>query len=75
MDNSIYHNESKVASKFKKHHVSRLPHQLYSPDINHCDSCPFGMLKEVLKDCEFNSSDEIEEAITKVWDEFTFDEV
>jgi hypothetical protein len=28
-----------------------------------------------LKDREFNSSDEIEEAIAKVWDEFTFDEV
>jgi hypothetical protein len=33
------------------------------------------MLKGVLKDCEFNSSDEIEEAITKAWDELTFDEV
>jgi hypothetical protein len=28
-----------------------------------------------LKDDEFNSSDEIEEAITKVWGEPTFDEV
>jgi hypothetical protein len=28
-----------------------------------------------LKDREFNSSDEIEEAIAKVWDELTFDEV
>jgi hypothetical protein len=28
-----------------------------------------------LKDGEFNSSDEIEEAIIKVWDELTFDEV
>jgi hypothetical protein len=33
------------------------------------------MLKGVLKNCEFNSSDEIEEAITKIWDELTFDEV
>jgi hypothetical protein len=32
------------------------------------------MLTGVLKDREFNSSDEIEEAITKVWDELTFDE-
>jgi hypothetical protein len=30
-DNSICHNESKVASKFEKHHASRLPHPLYSP--------------------------------------------
>jgi hypothetical protein len=33
------------------------------------------MLKGVLKDREFNSSDEIEEVITKVWDELTFNEV
>jgi hypothetical protein len=32
-------------------------------------------LKRVLKDCEFNSSDEIERAATKGWDELTFDEV
>jgi hypothetical protein len=33
------------------------------------------MLKGVLEDRDFNSSDGIEEAITKVWDELTFDEV
>jgi hypothetical protein len=33
------------------------------------------MLKIVLKNRDFNSSDEIEGAITTVWDEFTFDEV
>jgi hypothetical protein len=32
-------------------------------------------LKGVLKDPKFNSIDEIEEAIRKVWDELTFDEV
>jgi translation elongation factor EF-1beta len=34
-----------------------------------------GMLKAVLKDHECSSGDDIEEAIAKVWDEFTFDEV
>jgi hypothetical protein len=33
------------------------------------------VLKGALKDRKVNSSDEIEEAITKVWDELTFDEV
>jgi hypothetical protein len=33
------------------------------------------MLKGVLKDREFNSSDEIEEAIMKVRNELTFNEV
>jgi hypothetical protein len=35
----------------------------------------FGMLKGILKDHEFNSSDEIEEAITTVWDILTVDNV
>jgi hypothetical protein len=64
-----------MVSKFEKHHVSRLPHPSYSPDINPCDFWVFGMLKGVLKGCELNSSDEIEEATTKVWDELTFNEV
>jgi hypothetical protein len=60
---------------FEKHHVSRSPHAPYSPDINPGDVLFFEILKGVLKDRECNSSDEIEVAITKVWDELTFDEV
>jgi hypothetical protein len=33
------------------------------------------MLNGILKDQEFNSSDDIEEAITKAWDDLTFDDV
>jgi hypothetical protein len=33
------------------------------------------MLEGVVKDREFNSSDETEDMTTKVWDELTFDEV
>jgi hypothetical protein len=33
------------------------------------------MLKGALKDHEYNSSDEIEEAVVKVWDGLTFDEM
>jgi hypothetical protein len=64
-----------VVSKFGNHHVSRLPQTLYSPDISPCDFWLFGigMLKRVLKDHKFNSTDETEEAITKVWNEFTSD--
>jgi hypothetical protein len=47
------------------------------PDISLCNCWLFGigMLKGVLKDREFNSGDEIDGAITKVWDELAFDEV
>jgi hypothetical protein len=75
VDNSMCHNGSKVASKFKKYHISRLLHPPYSPGISARDFWFFGMLKRILNGCESNSSDEIEEAITKVWDELTFDEV
>jgi hypothetical protein len=33
------------------------------------------MLKEILKDREFHLHNEIEEAITMAWNDFTFDEV
>jgi hypothetical protein len=71
------HNGSKVALQFEKHHVSRLPHQADSPVISPCDLwlCGIGMLKAVLKDREFNPSDETEEALMKVGHQFTFDEV
>jgi hypothetical protein len=64
-----------MTSKFEKHYVSRLLRLPYSPDTSPCDFWLFGMLKGVLKDREFNSSDEIQEAIMKEWDELIFDEV
>jgi hypothetical protein len=69
------HNGSKVASKFEKHYLSRLWHPRHSLKISVCDFWLSEMLKGVLKDREFNSNDEIEEVMTKAWDEFTFDEV
>jgi histone-lysine N-methyltransferase SETMAR len=69
------HIGSNVASKFEKYHVSRLSQSPYSPDISPCDFWFFGMLKAVLKGREFNSSNKVEQAITKVFDELTFDEL
>jgi hypothetical protein len=40
-----------------------------------CDFWLFGLLKGILKDREFHSHDEIEEAITMAWNDLTFDEV
>jgi hypothetical protein len=40
-----------------------------------CDFWFFGVLKEVLKDRQFNLSNEIEQVTAMVWDELTFDEV
>jgi hypothetical protein len=65
----------KSGIKIREASVSRLPHPPNSSDLSPCDFWLFETLKRVLKDREFNSSDEIEEVITEVWDEFTFDEV
>jgi hypothetical protein len=43
--------------------------------VSLCDFWLFTMLKGVLKDREFNSGDEIEEAVTNIGDELPFDEV
>jgi hypothetical protein len=75
MDNSMGHNWSKAVSKFDKHHVARLPRRPYSSDLSPCDFWVFGMLKGILKDREFHSYDEIEEAITMAWNDVTFNEV
>jgi hypothetical protein len=75
MDNSMCHNGSKVVSKCDKHHIARLPHPPYSPDLNPCDFWLFGMLKGILKDREFYLHDEIEGAITTAWNDLTFNEV
>jgi hypothetical protein len=75
MDNSMCHNGSKVVSKFNKHHITRLQRPPYLPDLSPCDFWLFGMLKEILKDREFHSHDEIEEAITMDWSNLTFDDV
>jgi hypothetical protein len=75
MDNSMRHNGSKVASKFEKQYFSRLLRRSYSPDINLYDFWLFGVLKEILKNREFNSIDEIEEVTASVWNGVTFDDV
>jgi hypothetical protein len=48
MDNSTCHNGSKVASKFEKYHIFRLPHPPYSPEISPCDYWLFGLLKGIM---------------------------
>jgi hypothetical protein len=75
MDDSMGHNGSQVVSKFDKHHISRLPHPPYSPDLIPCEFWLFEMLKGILKDPESRSHDEIEGAITMAWNDLTFDEV
>jgi hypothetical protein len=75
MDNSMCHNGSKITSKFAKHHLSRMPHPPSSSDMTPCDCWLFGLLKGIFKDREFSSSDQIEEAITQVGNDLSFEDV
>jgi hypothetical protein len=75
MDNSTCQNGSKLASKFGQHHIFRMPHPPYSPEINPCDSWLFGLLKGIMKDREFHSHEEIEGAITMAWNDLTVEDV
>jgi histone-lysine N-methyltransferase SETMAR len=49
IDSSMCHNESKVTSKIKKNHISKMSHSPYSPDMSPCDFWLFGMLKQILR--------------------------
>jgi hypothetical protein len=64
-----------VAPKFEQHHIFRLPHPPYSPDISPCDFWLFALFKGMIKDREFHSHEEIEEAITVVWNDLKFEDV
>jgi hypothetical protein len=75
IDNSICHNGSKLKSKIQKNHISRIPPQLYLPDISSCNFWLFEMFKQILRDQEFSPNDEIEDAIAHAWNDLTFDDV
>jgi histone-lysine N-methyltransferase SETMAR len=72
MDNSMCHNGSKVTSKTKKNHISRIRHPAYSPDVSPCNFWFFWMSKQILRDREFSLSDETENAIAQRWNDLTF---
>jgi hypothetical protein len=71
MDKSVCHNGSKVTLRIKKSHISRMPHPPYSSDVSQYDFWLFGMFKQILRDREFSSSDEIEDAIAQAWNDLT----
>jgi hypothetical protein len=53
-----------------------MPHPPYSPDIiSPCDFWLFGVLKQILRDREFSSSNKIEDVIAQAWNDLTFDDV
>jgi histone-lysine N-methyltransferase SETMAR len=60
MDNSRTHN---VEELLRSKGVERLPHPPYSPDLAPIDFALFGRLKDYLVGREFNSGEEVKEAV------------
>jgi hypothetical protein len=74
MDNSMFHNGTKVTNALDKVNVIRIHHSVYSSDLNLCDFWLFGMLKHRMTDRQLQSPEEILDAVTELWDEVTFEE-
>ena len=57
--------------------IKTVPHPPYSPDLAPCDFWLFPKLKETLRDCRYETIEDMKEAVTKVIDTLTqedFDE-
>lgn len=64
MDNAKSHTSKKTMDEISKYQMIRLPHPAYSPDIAPCDFWLFGKLKEYLKGMQFESENDLFDAIT-----------
>ena len=70
-DNAPVHNSILVIDYLTKMGIKTVPHPLYSPDLAPCDFWLFPKLKEKLRDCCYETIEEMKEAVTKVIDTFT----
>jgi histone-lysine N-methyltransferase SETMAR len=75
MDNSAYHNGHKITNGFDRRHIILAPHPPYPPDLSPCDFWLFGFLKESIKGVEFSTDDQLLEAITRIWNDVTFEDI
>jgi hypothetical protein len=75
MDNSMSQNRRTVSGKFAQRSIEQAPHPPYSPYINPCDFWLFGILTLYRKDREFQSPQAIFNAIARIWDDPTFEDV
>jgi hypothetical protein len=69
------YNGRKVLGKITQKSIERAPYPPYSPDINPCDFWLFGILKHNMKDQEFQNQQAILNAIAKIWDDLTFEDI
>ena len=70
-DNTPVHNSILVTDYLTKMGIKRVRHPPYSPDLVPSDFWFFPKLKEKLRDCRYETIEEMKEAVTKVIDTFT----
>ena len=70
-DNSPVHNSILVTDYLTKMGIKTVPHPPYSPDLAPCDFCLFPKLKEKLRGCLYEKTEEMKEAVTTVIDTLT----
>jgi hypothetical protein len=69
------HNNRKVTTQITDAKLERLPHPLYSPDLSPWDFWLFGILKHKTKDKSFQTVEEIQDAMTVIWEDLTFEDL
>jgi hypothetical protein len=66
MDDSKSHDGRKTQGKFDMKDPVRAPHPSYSPDLNPCGFCFFGMAKGKMKDWELHAVQDIRRRLTEI---------
>ena len=70
-DNAPVHNSILVTDYLTKMGIKTVPQPPYSPDLTSCDFCLFPKLKEKLRGCRYETTEEMKEAVTKAIDTLT----
>ena len=70
-DNAPVHNSIFVTDYFTKMGIKTVPQPPYSPDLALCDIWLFPKLKEKLRGCRYEISEEMKEAVTTIIDTLT----
>ena len=70
-DNAPVHNSILVTDNLTKMGIKTVPHPPYSPDLAPCDVCFFPKLKEKLRGCRYETTEEMIDAVMKVIDTLT----
>ena len=70
-DNAPVHNSILVTDYLTKMGIKTVPNPPYSPDLAPYDFWLFPKLKEKLRGCRYETTEEMKEAVTKVIDTLT----